>query len=34
MRKFTLTAFLIVSCVLTNVYALTNGTEKTETIRG
>ena len=34
MRKFTLTALLIVSCVLTNVYALTNGTEKTETIRG
>lgn len=34
MRKFALTALLIVSCVLTNVYALTNGTEKTETIRG
>ncbi len=34
MRKFALTALLIVSCVLTNVYALTNGTEKTETIHG
>ena len=34
MRKFTLIALLIVSCVLTNVYALTNGTEKTEAIRG
>lgn len=34
MRKFTLTALLIVSCVLTNVYALTNDTEKTETLRG
>ncbi len=34
MRKFALTALLIVSCVLTNADALTNGTEKTETIRG
>ena len=34
MRKFTLIALLIVSCVLTNVYALTNGTEKTGAIRG
>lgn len=34
MRKFALTALLIISCVLTNVYALTNGTEKTETLRG
>ncbi len=34
MKKFALTALLIISCVLTNVYALTNGTEKTETLRG
>lgn len=36
MKRFTLTALLtlVVSCVLANVYALTNGAEKTETVRG
>lgn len=36
MKRFTLTALLtlVVSCVLANVYALTNSAEKTETVRG
>lgn len=36
MKRFTLTALLtlVVSCVLANVYALTNSAEKTEAVRG